>query len=434
MSRDTHFEQFKDHTLLKHFLLVAYLKRWATVLLSSGIQRVWFVDAFAGAGFDSRGNPGSPVLAAGVAQEVNREQFPKGVSEKKGMHVVAIESHASHYKRLQKALERWTQMNPRYVHVRDGSLEDRIDEFLAYVGDDPVLFFLDPFGIEGLSADLIRKAMKGRRNEILALFSDEGAVRLHGKATAKVPEGLDPIQEVLMNPSIFGAEADVQRLAEAVESAERIAAGYKSNPRALEILNRAYGGESWQDIIRNTPANKRGQRFRELYEQVLIDAGGDFTLPFEVNTKTGRHKYWLIHASKHSRAFSAMKHAMHRTRTQRTAERGPPSGSLLAEFSADTDVVAVADSLEEQFAGRTVSWAPDTGDTVQGFALEHTPLWLHEREALKAELKQRGWFSKVDRSQIVTFPASRDDAIGPVPPTSNSQNISADVSNSAEAS
>ena len=368
MPRSSHFERFKDHTLLKHFLLVAYLKRWGTILFSGGIQRVWFVDAFAGAGSDATGNPGSPVLAAQVAEQLNGEVFSTGVTAETGMHVVAIESDPDYYKALQKSLETWTNMKPPYIHLRDGSLEERIDHFLNYVGDDPVLFFLDPFGIEGLSAELIKKALNGPRNEIFALFSDEGAVRLHGKATAKMPEVLDAIQEVLSNPSIFGEEDDAARIAEAVEASERVAAGHKSNPKALLILNRAFGGDWWQEIIRETPANGRGKRFRELYEKLLLDSGAAFTVPFEVDTKTGRHKYWLIHASKHRRAFAAMKHAMHRTRTHRATDRGPISESLSAEFSSDTDVVAVADLLADHFAGRTLNWAPDTGDTVQGFA------------------------------------------------------------------
>ena len=45
-----HFEQFKDHTLLKHAILRAYLERWARILLSAkaGNHDVVFIDCFAG--------------------------------------------------------------------------------------------------------------------------------------------------------------------------------------------------------------------------------------------------------------------------------------------------------------------------------------------------------------------------------------------------
>src|SRR5690349_12113633 len=92
MPKETHFEQFEEHTLLKHYLLEAYIKRWATILLGRGYRRVWYIDAFAGAGRDTTGRPGSPVIAAEIAVRVNAEQFPSGVTAKTGMRVLAIES------------------------------------------------------------------------------------------------------------------------------------------------------------------------------------------------------------------------------------------------------------------------------------------------------------------------------------------------------
>jgi three-Cys-motif partner protein len=403
MPRDSHFERFEDHTRLKHFLLDSYLKQWASILLRPHLMspgqrtRLWFVDAFAGAGRDRTGTPGSPLIAAEIARGVNAEFFPAGPTTSSGMHVLAMEVDPQRAKQLEEHLEPFSQ-KPPFVHVRQGELGEVLSPFLGYVQNDPVLYFLDPFGVEGLDAEMLRNILSAPKAEVLLLFSDEGAVRLAGKASATVPTKAQLLAERQRDPSMFGGEFEEQQAEADRTAVERVLSGHQSNPRAREILNRAFGGEWWQPIIEATPVSQRRERFVGMYEELLRRSGASHVLPFAVTTTAGRHKYTLIHASKHKRAYAAMKEAMHRARRRFGAQTAPSlfdgaaaePGFMSVEFGGD--VAAVVDALTRHFAGRRVrfSGAAYSDESVERFAVDETPLMKHELKALRAELERRG--------------------------------------------
>src|SRR5206468_7739847 len=131
------------------------------------------------------------------------------------------------------------------VHVRLGELRQVLSQFLSHVGDDPVLYFLDPFGVEGLDADMLGNVLSAPQAEVLLLFSDEGAVRLAGKASATVPTRAQLLSERQRDLSMFGDEFEEQQAEADRTAVERVLSGHQSNPRAREILTRAFGGEWW---------------------------------------------------------------------------------------------------------------------------------------------------------------------------------------------
>jgi three-Cys-motif partner protein len=402
MPRDTHFERFESHTRLKHFLLDAYLKQWAIILLRSLLNvagrrtRVWFVDAFAGAGRDQTGAPGSPLIAAEIAQAVNRELFPGGPTRSSGMHVLAMEAEPGRARQLQENLEHFKR-TPPVVHVRHGDLRQVLTPFLGHVGTDPVLYFLDPFGVEGLDAEMLRSILSAPQAEVLLLFSDEGAVRLAGKASASVPTREELLAERRRDPTMFGDDFEEQQAEADRAAVERVLAGHQSNQRAREILNSAFGGEWWQPIIAATPDFHRRERFVRLYEDVLRRAGASYVLPFAVASTEGRHKYTLIHASKHKRAYAAMKEAIDRVRRRFRPQAAPslfeaaPEPRLSIEIGAGFD--AAVETIAAQFAGRRVRFRGTsyTDESVERFALDETPLMKHELQALRSELERRGF-------------------------------------------
>ena len=398
MTRDDHFEEFADHTRVKHFLLDVYLKAWATILAKGGFKKLWFVDAFAGEGGDSKGNPGSPLIAARIAQDINKAHFGKGLSKRDGMHLLAFETDPDRFAKLTLVMEPFTQLGwPKSVAVlRDYSLDTRVDDVTKFLGTAPALYFLDPFGIDGLSAEVLPKLLAGPHNELLILFADEGAVRLAGKARAGVPDEAAAIAtaESGVPDSLFGAEETARLREDARAAAKRTQAGHKSNPDAERILDKAYGGGWARAELDKTRDDLRQAKSVEIYEEMLRRLMPErklFILRFSVDTDEGRHKYFLIHVSQNKRAFAAMKDAMHRTRNQRkTREDGV--GALIETLDTTTNIRVVADTIVERFAGRTVRWTMDAddSDTVKRFAIDETPLWMHECDALKDELLSRG--------------------------------------------
>jgi three-Cys-motif partner protein len=406
MPRNSHFELFQDHTRLKHFLLEVYLKQWATILIS-GRQRagapipkmLWFVDAFAGAGRDGQGTPGSPVIAAEIAKEINSKHYPPG--RKSGMRVLAIEEHAGRFKQLDEALKPYSAV----VEVRHGTLTSILGNLMPFLVEQaaPTLFFLDPFGVHGLDAKLLPQILHVDRTEILLLFSDEGAVRLAGKAEAKVPTRDELLAQRQDGRLSLGDDLDAEINEQDRLNVEQIIAGHASNPRAAQILDVTFGGKDWRKIVENTPAPQRRQAFVDLYREVLEDAGAKYVLPFAVTTGEGRHKYTLMHASMHPSAFVAMKEAMHRAHKQR---QKPVEGEDLfgasginlpvdefdQTFSSRTDIKLLADQLRAAFPGKLVPWAGKRRDeSVSSHVLRHSSLLNHELPLLEKELISRGY-------------------------------------------
>ncbi len=220
-------------------------------------------------------------------------------------------------------------------------------------------------------------------------------------------------------PTILGPEYDAQLEQQERLAVERVLAGHQSNARADQILSTAFGGDYWRPIIQSTPKEQRRAKFVELYEEVLRKAGATHLLRFAVTTEAGRHKYTLVHASKHERAFAAMKDAMHRARGQLPKSETPPSlfdaapseEPELSFGSVGAEIIAVADQVEEHFAGRTIRWTGEYGDaTVKNFARDKTPLFPHEYPELQAELTKRGYVvlkksGKVSRPLEYRLPA-----------------------------
>ncbi len=136
---DRHFEEFQGHTLLKHLILRKYVGAWAAKLRRFAGE-VWFIDAFAGEGKDRTDNPGSPLIAAQLAEPFESDR--QGV-----MRILAIEKDPERCDRLEENLRKYT--DAKIAHVRCGTLEERIDRVMDHIGAKPALFFLDPFGIEG---------------------------------------------------------------------------------------------------------------------------------------------------------------------------------------------------------------------------------------------------------------------------------------------
>ncbi len=206
--REGHFEEFQGHTLLKHLILDKYLKTWANKLLQWGAagSRIWFVDAFAGEGADKKGNPGSPLIAAKMARDVVQTLRRSGKPSDADIRIIAIEKNTSRFGILKSVMEPYAAGADAIARLHHGTLAEIIDDLMTEVGQEPALFFLDPFGVEGLLSELLPPALLGPHNEIFALFSDIGAVRLHAVIATSERDADREVMEVLAQRNLFVEE------------------------------------------------------------------------------------------------------------------------------------------------------------------------------------------------------------------------------------
>lgn len=144
--------------------------------------RLWLVDAFAGAGrygTDAEGNSadGSPLVAARFARQYNVDNANSG----KQISLINVEKDPATFARLQATL---APFGPVSTNLQ-GRFQDRLPEILKLVGREPLLFFIDPFGMEGADIRLIDEILRkrgGQRDitELLIHFSDRTLARLAG--------------------------------------------------------------------------------------------------------------------------------------------------------------------------------------------------------------------------------------------------------------
>jgi three-Cys-motif partner protein len=265
------FEEQKLASGYKHQILGKYLWPYANKL-GSRYPRVWVVDAFAGAGAYASGSseaevPGSPLVIAKVARKLELE---RGRSL---LHGINVERDPRIFERLRLALM------PYHHLVRNlfGRFEDRLDEILDIVGNDPVLFFVDPFGMRGADIELMERVL-ARPNktvtELLINFSDRG----------------------------------FQRMAGCLEARAASARGKRAAETTVRELTRILGTHWWQGIWKNESleAEQKCETAAELYCSMLgrrIEHVHPITMR---DTWRGPARYRLVFATHSSHGVEVM--------------------------------------------------------------------------------------------------------------------------------
>ncbi|HEU0013682.1 MAG TPA: three-Cys-motif partner protein TcmP [Longimicrobium sp.] len=389
---DRHFDEFHDHTKLKHLILRKYVGAWAAKLRNLRGE-VWFVDAFAGEGQDKKGNPGSPLISAQLAEPF--ENDGQGV-----MRILAIEKDEARFTRLEEVMRPYTDR--KIAYVRDGTLAERVDKFMGFIGDKPALFFLDPFGVEGLLVDLLPKLLRGPQNEVFALFADVGANRLHAVLMA---EGKNPDQEeqaVRATPSLFSQfeEEDAQRARVAAEKSLR---ALRATQDASErILSEALGPSTLEELAA-VPEHERREWLVHRYMRRLFESGARYVLALPVRDASSQRVYQLVYATKSAVGLRTMKEAMD-SALRHTTLPDESKELILAELRGNED--AAVRELARYFAGREVRWTEDKdrkSDTVKRYLLEQTALFPMQFSKVQQCLAETGFVAS-KRPLTLRFP------------------------------
>jgi three-Cys-motif partner protein len=400
-----HFDEFEDHTLLKHLILDKYVSAWAAKLLrflGTGAQ-VWFVDAFAGEGGDKMGNPGSPVIAGRIAEGIAQKFPPASHTGKPPMRVLAIERDQSRYQKLCAAMEPFTSPNSSIALLRHGTLTQRLDGFVDYVGKAPALFFLDPFGVDGLLVDDLPKLLSGPQNEVFALFSDIGAKRLHATLMTEERDVDYEVSQVLATPSLF-PEFDEDAVERKRKEVERSTGALKATQAASQrILAEALGADTVAEL-NATPADERPQKLTQIYMRRLREGGAKYVISFPVRDSRNAAVYQLVHASKSKQGLRTMKESMH------AALNGsglPESVRESIHYELAGNEAEIVKELAVRYAGRKLRWTLDNDrgkvETVKKYLLEDTPIFPTQFEQIKKELARAGYQTSTKPLEF-TFP------------------------------
>lgn len=181
---DQFFEAQSETSRRKIEVYGKYLKPLAYKLLSGRYDRLWIVDAYAGAGAydpDAEGKraEGSPLAAANIARQYNVDAASRG----KQIQLVNVESNTVRFAKLEHTLMGFA---PAVTNIQ-GRFQDHLDRILEMIGADPALFFVDPFGMDGAALPVIDRILERRSKtvtELLIHFSHRGFQRMAGNLDA----------------------------------------------------------------------------------------------------------------------------------------------------------------------------------------------------------------------------------------------------------
>lgn len=183
-SNDDFFQEQQPAAVLKHALLREYTKVFASAVGSSEPTRpIWVVDGYAGAGAYASPDPegvnpdGSPLVLLKMA----------AATQKRDIRCIFIEADPKIVAALNRNVRPFVDRG-RYVEVLPGTVEERLGDAWALVGDDPVVTFLDPFGV-AMQADsmtnlLLARASSAKASEVLVNINLEAVWRIGGNLEA----------------------------------------------------------------------------------------------------------------------------------------------------------------------------------------------------------------------------------------------------------
>ena len=392
-----HFDGFGPHSRYKHLVLKTYFEMWGRKLLLGRPERtrVVYVDACAGRGVDETGVEGSPVIAAVAAADAADQLATMPGGAGKHVIVLAIEKAPKHYRALAGNL---ADFGPD-VRALNGMLGDYLPAIKREFGDAPTLYFIDPFGVEPLHADAVRRALTGPKNEVLLLFHGQAALRHFGAVTKVETKTMGKLRRRRAEPSLFD-DLDAEELATLEPAAKRSGAALAdTQERSGEILNAAFGSTAWADEIGLTPQAERRAKVLSLYCELLASFGAHFILSFPVRKATGEHAYTLIHASKSVHARRTMQDAV--TYALNHATFMPEVVLDAMRDDLRTDLAPVAEVVKARWAGKEALWTPENG--IKWFVLDTTSVWPFQLPELKALLKP---YRRSGRGpETYTFPA-----------------------------
>jgi len=352
---------YKEHTRVKHELLVKYLRGWLSIL-GTRHPRLLIFDGFAGRGQYEKESPDSPVIILRIADELMQRGRVDYV------FCAFVENDNDNFKNLQAVL---TQAKPQFPNVGvigpyNSDFATVVDQVIEHTEGRliPSFFFIDPFGFTGMPFETVERILSLKRSEVFITLM------------------LRDIGRFLSHPDLEGT---------------------------FDLL---LGTPDWRDIIATGATNEdKEHQLRDLYVEQLTKLSC-YVTPFRVcMDEKLQTLYYMIHATKHPKGRILMKEVMARQGASGVfAYLGPADKSTRAQLRllAD-DIPALKDLILTKFAARTMTY-----DSVQSESCMDTDLIDHHyRDALK-ELRRDGLItvkpitSKTERGlggrDRITFP------------------------------
>lgn len=238
-SNDNFFKGQKPAAVLKHAVFTSYAYPFFSMVGSRHQGPMWLIDGYAGPGkyaADGAGEQinGSPIVALELARKQGDFASPRDV------RCAFIEAKKTYFDELTQHVQPFKD-DGLHVEVFHGSVAQHLPTVWARVGDNPVLTFIDPFGVSAVSkqqmVDTLLAKNRPASSEVLVNINVE-AISRHGgclqwdatgvpelKPTVKHDEGIE------LSDTFFGGDWWRRRFLEARDRSG------DANNAAMEVVN-----------------------------------------------------------------------------------------------------------------------------------------------------------------------------------------------------
>ena len=256
----------QEQTRAKHAIFERYLTAWAAIL-GRYTSLLHYVDTHAGKGRYEGGEPGSPIIAMRLGQEVHDYLLKQDANCR--LLCQYVESKQEYHASLVNELKAIERQHPAVAWKSyQGTFQEHTNEVLKQIPPNSIAFiFVDPFGYNDVEMNLLLPFLaKSKKHELFITFMVEHINR------------------------------------------------FVSDPPKHPTLDKIFGTSAWRDVINLDDGRERKLVMlyaKELQKQAARRTGGDIWVhPVQVILEKGKSPFYLIHVSQNPKARHVMEGAV----------------------------------------------------------------------------------------------------------------------------
>jgi three-Cys-motif partner protein len=281
--RDPKKWRSRENTRVKHDILFEYLKGFIPILSAGNrgepLSVLHYIDSHAGRGWYEGGEPGSPIVAMKVGQELH-DYLGQYRDDPVYLECYNVEYDRQNFDSLEGEIAAVRDKYPS-VSVRNffGPFQEHADEVLGLIpSGEPTFVFIDPFGYRGVELREVLRFLQRPRSEVFVTFMS------------------DYISHYMMDASRAGA------------------------------MTKIFDTEDWRDLIELQGVSQQTAAV-ELYARQIMKRAreqGKKVYVFPINVAyedRARDIYHLVHVSQHPKARLVIESAVTRVKGTSVEER-----------------------------------------------------------------------------------------------------------------
>ncbi len=207
MSKAKFFKNVKPWSKRKHRILGKYLPPFtAKVATRIKNREIFCIDGFAGSAKYDDEQVGSPLITAEFSDKAS------GWNNPVHLKIINVEYKKKNFVSLQEITKKWVDKGS--VINLNKKFNDAIKEILTIIGDNPALFFIDPFGPTDIHFSCIEPILKRSQpiTELIINFDVDGLRRIIDAALSEKTDSTIAEKQLDHAIEVLGSKSSIEKL------------------------------------------------------------------------------------------------------------------------------------------------------------------------------------------------------------------------------